>query len=90
MRLLSFLLLLAAALPAQNPYERMLASKEMVETHLIAEARRLTDRSAAEMRTRQDWEPHVEQRRREMRAMLGLEPPPQDAAPCPDHRPRRA
>ncbi|MBI1355847.1 MAG: hypothetical protein GC160_16020 [Acidobacteria bacterium] len=76
MRSLSLLLLTVAVASAQNPYERMLASQQMVELYLIAEARKLTDRSAAEMRSRQDWEPHIEQRRREMREMLGLEPPP--------------
>lgn len=74
----AFIVLLLTALPAiaQNPYERMLASQEAVNLHLIREARRLTDQAAAEMRSRETWEPYIAERRREMRAMLGLEPPP--------------
>ncbi len=76
MRVLLLLLLAYGSLAAQNHYERMLASQREVETYLVREARRLTDQAAAEMRSPQDWEPHIARRRQEMKAMLGLDPEP--------------
>lgn len=76
MRVLLLALLAALPVAAQNPYERMLASQEAVNLHLIREARALTDRAAEEMRSKRTWEPYIAERRQEMRAMLGLEPPP--------------
>ena len=75
------LLLLAALLAsAQTPYDRMLASRDAVLAHLTAEARKLTDRSAAELAGRASWEPVAEARREELREMLGLAPPPPKTA----------
>jgi dienelactone hydrolase len=66
----------AATTGEENPYERMRAGREEVLAWMNAEARRITDGAAAEMESRQTWEPQIERRRREMREMLGLEPGP--------------
>jgi cephalosporin-C deacetylase-like acetyl esterase len=63
-----FLLLLASATP------------EQITAHLTREARRITDRAAQEIASRESWEKVRDQRRREMRDMLGLDPwPPRTA-----------
>lgn len=72
-------LLCAACAGAQTPEEnlrRMQASKQEMTAYLIQEARRVTDRAAAELATREGWEKVREARRREMRDMLGLDPLP--------------
>ncbi len=69
----------AASLAGQTPEEnlrRMLASEQEITAYLVREARRVTDRSAAEFATRESWEQVRDQRRREMRDMLGLDPLP--------------
>ncbi len=62
-------LLLAAAALAQS-------SRDEVTAYLVREARRITDRAAREIATREAWEKVRDQRRREMRDMLGLDPWP--------------
>jgi dienelactone hydrolase len=59
------------------PWERMLAGKRQVRDYMIREARRITDRAAREIASRQSWEQVSKQRRREMLDMLGLDPLPQ-------------
>ncbi len=69
-----------AALPAQTPEEnlrRMLESQKELTSHLVKEARRITNRGAAEIATREAWEKVRDQRRRQMRDMLGLDPWPE-------------
>jgi cephalosporin-C deacetylase-like acetyl esterase len=71
--------LLATVALAQSPEEalrRMLASKAEMTAYLVKEARRVTDRAAEELATREAWEKVRDQRRREMRDMLGLDPWP--------------
>ena len=71
--------LYAAAALAQSPEDalrRRLASQEEVKAYLEKEARRITDRAAAEIGSREAWEKVRDTRRREMREMLGLEPLP--------------
>ena len=58
----------------------MLESQAQVLNHLKAEARKVTASAADELSSRQSWEPVAAQRRRELRDMLGLEPPPPKAA----------
>lgn len=70
---------LCPALQAQqkpDPYQRMLASQRQVTEYLVREARRITGLAGAELASKDDWEPVREQRRREMRDMLGLDPLP--------------
>ena len=72
-------LALAAACAAQTPEEnlqRMLASQQQMTAHLVREARRVTDHAAEEFASRGAWEKVRDQRRREMRDMLGLDPWP--------------
>lgn len=76
MRVLA-LLLGCAALPAQTPYERMLDSHRMVIDRLKEQARAITDRAAGEMESVAEWESVRDERRREMRSMLGLDPWPE-------------
>ena len=77
----TLLLLLAAAASAQaNPYERMLASQAQAMAYLEAEARKITASAGDELASREPWEAVAERRRREMREMLGLEPPPAKTA----------
>jgi dienelactone hydrolase len=66
----------AATTDVANPYERMRSSREEILSWMNVEARRITDVAAAEMESRETWEPGMERRRREMREMLGLEPGP--------------
>ncbi len=65
---------IAAAQP--TPYERMLESHRMTMNRLAVQARALTNRAAAEMSSAADWEQVADQRRLEMREMLGLDPWP--------------
>ena len=58
------------------PWQRMLASREMVNRHLIGIARQLTNDAAAEFQNVAAWERVKEQRRLELLDMLGLEPLP--------------
>ena len=62
---------------SQSPYERMLESHRMVMDRLTVQARTLTDRAADEMETVRGWESVRDERRREMRSMLGLDPWPE-------------
>ena len=76
---LSFLLATAPLATAQqppDPYQRMLASQKQVTQYLVREARQITDAAAAELQSKQSWEPVREARRREMLHMLGLGPLP--------------
>lgn len=59
-----------------SPWERMLAGKRQVRNYLETEARRVTDRAAREIASKESWEGMREQRRREMLDMLGLDPLP--------------
>jgi cephalosporin-C deacetylase-like acetyl esterase len=52
------------------------ASPEQITHYLTREARRITDRAAQEIASRESWEKVRDQRRREMRNMLGLDPWP--------------
>ncbi len=54
----------------------MVESKQQVTAYLVKEARRVTDRAAAEFDGREQWEKVRDARRREMRDMLGLHPLP--------------
>lgn len=68
-----------AILPAQSdslPWQRMLASQEMVHRHLVSIARQLTDEAAAEFHGVASWEAVKEKRRLELLDMLGLDPLP--------------
>ena len=56
---------------------RMMDSKKQVQAWLEREARRLTDRAAAEIASPAAWEKVRDQRVREMRDMLGLLPWPE-------------
>ncbi len=58
------------------PWQRMLASQEMVNRYLVSTARKLTNESAAEFQTQASWEKVKEERRLELLDMLGLEPLP--------------
>ena len=58
------------------PWQRMLASQEMVNRYLVSVARKLTNESAAEFHTQASWEKVKEVRRLELLDMLGLEPLP--------------
>ncbi len=81
MKLAGLLLLATAVALAQaNPYERMLESRAQVMSYLKAEARKVTDRAGDELVNRRSWEAVAAVRRREMRDMLGLEPPPPKTA----------
>ena len=81
MRTFALLLLLTSLAVAQNnPYERMLESQAQVMNHLKAEARKITARARDELATRESWGAVAAERRREMRDMLGLEPPPPKTA----------
>jgi cephalosporin-C deacetylase-like acetyl esterase len=60
-----------------SPWEHMLAGKRQVRDFLAAEARRVTDRAAGEIASKEAWERLRRQRRQEMLDMLGLEPLPQ-------------
>jgi len=59
------------------PWQRMLASREMVNRYLVSIARQLTNDAAAEFQSVASWEKVKEQRRLELLDMLGLEPLPQ-------------
>ena len=59
------------------PWQRMLASREMVNRYLVAVARQLTNDAAVEFQSVASWEKVKEQRRLELLDMLGLEPLPQ-------------
>src|SRR5262245_61281442 len=77
---LAFLAISVLPLTAQvddKAFQRMLESKKQVHAWLEREARRITDRAAAEIATPAAWEKVREQRQREMRDMLGLLPWPQ-------------
>jgi len=74
---------LCPALQAQqkpDPYQRMLASQRQAREYLVREARRITGLAAAEVASKDKWEPVREQRRREMLDMLGLDPLPPKTA----------
>jgi len=58
-------------------WRRMLDSKRQVTEYLEREARRITDRAAEEIASRESWERVRAQRLEEMRDMLGLLPWPQ-------------
>ena len=58
------------------PWQRMLASREMVNRYLVSVARQLTHDAAAEFQSVASWERVKEQRRLELLDMLGLEPLP--------------
>jgi hypothetical protein len=73
---LSLFLLTAAALAQTGPYERMLESQRQVSDYLIRCARRITDKAAKELESRQSWEAVRARRLEEMRDMLGLLPWP--------------
>ena len=62
-------LLLAAAAVAQS-------SRDQVTAYLVRQARAITDQAAQEISSRAAWEKVRDQRRREMRDMLGLDPWP--------------
>jgi len=59
------------------PWQRMVASREMVNRYLVGVARQLTNDAAAEFRSVASWERVKEQRRLELLDMLGLDPLPQ-------------
>jgi len=59
------------------PWQRMLASREMVNRYMVGVARQLTNDAAAEFQSVATWERVKEQRRLELLDMLGLEPLPQ-------------
>ena len=58
-------------------YRRMLESKRAVTEYLNRSARAITDRAAAEVARAETWEKVREQRREELRDMLGLLPWPE-------------
>jgi len=58
------------------PWQRMLASQEMMNRYLVGIARQVSNDAAAEFRTLASWEKVKEQRRLELLDMLGLEPLP--------------
>jgi cephalosporin-C deacetylase-like acetyl esterase len=77
---LGLVLLCATLLRAQaddSAFQRMLDSKKQVQAWLEREARRLTDKAAAEVASTAAWDKVKEQRVREMRDMLGLLPWPE-------------
>ncbi len=79
-RLLAIGFLIPVLCPAQTAEEglqRMLASQKEMTAYLIREARRVTDRAAEDFASREVWEKVRDQRRREMRDMLGLDPWPE-------------
>lgn len=57
--------------------ERLLASKRRTMEALVRKARAITDAAAAELASRERWEAVREQRREELRDMLGLLPWPE-------------
>ena len=66
-----------AAAPASDAgYDRMLESRQQVTAYLERAARAITDRAAAEIRSRETWERVRARRLEEMRDMLGLLPWP--------------
>ena len=67
---------MARAQSESLPWQRMLASQEMVNRYLASTARKLTNEAAAEFQTPASWEKVKEQRRLELLDMLGLEPLP--------------
>lgn len=76
MQRLLVLALFPFVLVAETPYERMLASQEMVREYLIRKASEITQHAATEIESREAWEAVREARQREMRRMLGLDPWP--------------
>src|SRR5262245_9805028 len=58
------------------PWQRMLASQDMMNRYLTGIARKLTNDAAAEFQTLASWEKVKERRRLELLDMLGLEPMP--------------
>jgi hypothetical protein len=70
------LLLLAPALCAQDPYQRMLQSKQEMMDYLELRARAVTERAFEETGSYAKWEKLRVGRREEMRDMLGLLPWP--------------
>ncbi|MCB9385195.1 MAG: acetylxylan esterase [Bryobacterales bacterium] len=80
LRLLLLALLTLPALAQRTPYDRMLESQAQVMGYLKAQANQVTASAADELSSRQSWEAVSEQRRLEMRDMLGLEPPPPKTA----------
>lgn len=57
-------------------WERMQQSKDEMSQYLIRTGRRMTDAAAAEMSSKEKWEAVRDERRREFREMLGLDPLP--------------
>src|SRR5687767_1336453 len=53
-----------------------LLAQDQITTYLSRQARQITDRAAEEISSRAAWEKVRDQRRREMRDMLGLDPWP--------------
>lgn len=79
-RIFAMALLATFTLPGQNasgdPYGRMLASQREITEYLQREARKITDRSRAEMSSRETWEQVRSKRLEQLRDMLGLLPWP--------------
>ncbi len=63
--------------PPQTAWQRMLESRTEVRRWLEREARLVTERAAAEIASRDVWEPLRARRREELRDMLGLLPWPE-------------
>lgn len=63
--------------PPPTAWQRMLESRTEVRRWLEREARLVTDRAAAEIASRDSWEPLRARRREELRDMLGLLPWPE-------------
>lgn len=63
--------------PPDAAWQRMLDSRTQVRRWLEREARAVTDRAAAEITSRDVWEPMRAKRREELRDMLGLLPWPE-------------
>lgn len=63
--------------PPDAAWQRMLESRTQVRRWLEREARAVTDRAAAEITSRDVWEPIRARRREELRDMLGLLPWPE-------------
>src|SRR5579864_367138 len=66
----------AWAQPDDAAYRRMIESKTAVTDYMNQRARAITDRAGAEVSDRATWDKVREQRREELRDMLGLLPWP--------------
>src|SRR5215467_9669971 len=79
LRLLNLALAVAAVGCAQSPdaeWGRMVESRQAVTEYMNRRARAITDRAGAEISNRQAWEKVRDQRREELRDMVGLLPWP--------------